>query len=158
MPKFAEEGAAGFFEDIPVLIVVLIATGIFLYSLVHAYVVYLDNLENQKMVDEAVGFQDAVRGYEGLIVEFEEGVFSGDKLISLSLEDLTEDFNPLVLGYNYQVTIIDTSSYQNSLDYTKSFATSEPPARGDRYSVTTSVLILVEDTYHAGQLAVTIWS
>jgi hypothetical protein len=110
------------------------------------------------MADEAVGFQDAVRGYEGLIVGFEEGVFSGDKLISLSLEDLTEDFNPQVLGYNYRVSIIDTSSYQNSLDYTKSFATSEPPARGNRYSVTTSVLILVEGSYHAGQLAVTIWS
>lgn len=158
MPKLAEEGAAGFFEDIPVLIVVLIATGIFLYSLVHAYVVYLDNLENQTMADEVAGFQDAIRGYEGLIVDFEEGVFSGDKLISISLEDLKEDFNPRVLGYNYQVSIIDTSSYQNSLNYTKSFATSEPPARGDRYSVTTSVLILIEDSYHAGQMTVTIWS
>jgi hypothetical protein len=158
MPKLAEEGAAGFFEDIPVLIVVLIATGIFLYSLVHAYVVYLDNLENQTMADEAVDLQDAVRGYEGLIMGFEEGVFSGDKLISLSLEELKENFNPQALGYDYQVSIIDTSSYQNSLDYTKSFATSEPPARGERYSVTTSVLILVEDTYHAGQLIVMIWS
>ena len=158
MPKFTEEGTAGFFEDIPVLIVVLIATGIFLFSLVHAYVVYLDNLENQKMVDEAVGFQNAVRGYEGLIVEFEEGVFSGDKLISLSLENLKEDFDPKTLGYDYQVSVIDTSDYQNSLTYTKSFATSEPPARGNRYSVMTSVLILVEETYHAGQLTVTIWS
>ncbi len=158
MPKIAEEGAAGFFEDIPVLMVVLVATGIFLYSLVHAYVVYLDNLEHQRMADEVVDLLNAVRGYEGLIVDFKEGVFSGDKLISLSLENLMEDFSPQVLGYEYQASIIDTSSYQNSLDYTKSFATSEPPSGGDLYSVTTSVLIMVEESYHAGQLTVTIWS
>jgi len=158
MPRFAEEGTAGFFEDIPVLIVVIIATGIFLYSLVHAYVVYLDNMEYQRMNDEVAGFQNAIRGYEGLIVEFEEGVFSGDKLISLSLDEMKEDFDPNVLGYDYQVSIIDTSSYQNSLEYTKSFATSEPPSRGERYSTTTSVLIAVGESYHAGQLIVTIWS
>jgi hypothetical protein len=110
------------------------------------------------MNDEVERFQDAVRGYEELIVGFEEGIFSGDKLISFSLEDLKKDFDPQVLGYEYQVSIIDTSSYQNSLEYTKSFATSEPPARGDLYSATTSVLIMIEETYHAGQLTVTIWS
>jgi len=158
MPKLAEEGTAGFFEDIPVLIVVLIATGIFLYSLVHAYVVYLDNVEYQSMNIEVMDFQDAIRGYEGLTMEFEEGVFSGDKLVSLSLEDLKKDFNPKVLGYQYQVSIIDTSSYQNSLEYTKFYATSEPPSRGELYSTTTSVLIAVEETYHAAQLTVSIWS
>jgi hypothetical protein len=158
MPKIREEGAAGFFEDIPVLIVVIIATGIFLYSLVHAYVVYLENLEHSRMTGEVESFQEAVRGYDYLLVDFQEGVYSGDKLMALSTEILKGDFDPHILGYEYRISIIDTSSYQNSLDYTKSFATSEPPARGDIYSVTTSVLIVVEDSNHAGQLAVTIWS
>lgn len=158
MPKPAEEGVAGFFEDIPVLIVVLIATGIFLYSLVHAYVVYLDNVEYQRMTGEVEDLRDAIRSYEGLIVGFQEGVFSGDKLDSLNLVDLKEDFDPRVLGYDYRVSVIDTSSYHNSLEYTKSFASSELPSSGDMYSVTTSILIMVDASYHAGQLVVTIWS
>jgi hypothetical protein len=158
MPKLSGEGTAGFFEDIPVLIVVLIATGIFLYSLVHAYVVYLDNLEHERMKDELMGFKDAVRSYEGLMAGSEEGVFSGDKVLSLSHRDLEGDFDPSALGYHYQVSIIDTSGYRNSLEYTRAFASSEPPARGDIYSTTTSVLIIADNSYHAGQLVVTIWS
>lgn len=158
MPKLSGEGTAGFLEDIPVLMVVLVATGIFLYSLVHAYVVYLDNLEHARMNREVMGFQDAVRGYEGLMEGSEEGVFSGDKLLSLTTGNLRGDFDPHTLGYHYRVSIIDTSGYQNSLVYTRSFTTSEPPAGGDTYSATTSVLIIVESSWHAGQLIVTIWS
>jgi hypothetical protein len=158
MVRQREEGIAGFFEDIPVLIVVVIATGIFLFSLVHAYVQYLEQIENQRMHEDAKGLCEAVRSYEGLTADSEEGVFEGDKLFSLTNEALQEDFNVTVLGYHYQISIIDTSDYQSSINYTMSFKTSDPPAGGDRYSVTTSVLINVDDTYHAAQLIVTIWS
>lgn len=158
MSQGREEGIAGFFEDIPVLLVVIIATGIFLFSLVHAYVLYLDQFEYQRMHENALGLSRSVRSYDGLIYGSEEGVFLGDKLTSLTFEALQEDFNVTRLGYNYQVSIIDTSDYQNSVNYTKSFKTANPPVTGNRYSVTTSVLIKVDKTYHAAQLIVTIWS
>jgi hypothetical protein len=158
MSQAREEGIAGFFEDIPVLIVVTIATGIFLYSLVHAYVIYLDQFEYQRMHENALDLCTSFRSYDGLIFGSDQGVFQGDKLISLSNEALQEDYNATVLGYDYQISIIDMSDYSNSANYTKSFKTSTPPARGDKYSVTTSVLIKVDETYHAAQLIVTIWS
>lgn len=158
MLRHREEGIAGFFEDIPVLIVVVIATGIFLFSLVHAYVLYLEQIENQRMFEDAKGLCRAVRSYEGLTGGTEEGVFEGDKLISLTNEALQEDFNVTVLGFHYQISIIDTSNYQSGTNYTLSFKTSDPPARGNRYSVTTSVLINVDETYHVAQLVVTVWS
>ena len=153
-----EEGIAGFFEDIPVLIVVTIATGIFLYSLIHAYVLYLDQLENQKMNENAMDLCKSIRSYDVLICNSQEGIFLSDKVISLTHESLQEDFNATELGYNYQISIIDTSDYLDSINYTKTFKTSDPPTKGNRYSQTTSVLIKVDENYHAAQLLVTIWS
>lgn len=158
MSQDREEGIAGFFEDIPVLIVVTIATGIFLYSLVHAYVLYLDQFEEQRMHENAREFCGSIRSYDGLTYGSEEGIFLGDKLNSLTDEALQEDFNETVLGYDYQISIIDTSDYPISVNFTKSFRTSMPPVKGNKYSITTSILIKVDETYHAAQLIVTIWS
>jgi hypothetical protein len=157
MLKAREEGIAGFFEDIPVLIVVVIATGIFLVSLVSAYVSYLDSLEGQRMHDEAESFCKAIRSYEGFTDGSREGVFSGDKLIMISSESMQEDFHPTALGFHYQVAIVDTSDYPNAANFTKSLETAEPPLTGNRYTVTTSILINVEENFHAAQLIVTIW-
>lgn len=158
MLKEREEGIAGFFEDIPVLLVVTIATGIFLYSLVHAYVLYLDQFEYQRMHENALDICSSVRSYDGLIYGSEEGIILDNKLTSMTNEAIQKDFNATVLGYNYQISIIDTSDYPNSANYTKSFRTSTPPVKGNKYSVTTSVLIKVDEAYHAAQLIVTIWS
>lgn len=158
MLKKREEGIAGFFEDIPVLIVVTIATGIFLGSLVHAYVNYLDQFEHRNMHDNVTDFSDAVRSYEGLVWEYEEGVFEGDKLISLNENTLQKDFNESTLGYHYRIAIIDTSDYPNSNDYSTSFGNLNPPMKANKYTVTTSVLIKVDEKLHAAQMIVTIWS
>jgi hypothetical protein len=158
MFKEREEGISSFFEDIPVLIVVTIAIGIFLFSLVHAYVVYVDQLEHSRMHDKARDFCRSIRTYEGLTYELREGVFLNDKVTSLTSENLRKDFDPKTLGYDYQVSIIDTSDYSDSINYTKSFRTEDLPSRGDRYSHTTSILIKVDSSYHAAQLIVTIWS
>ncbi len=158
MSKEREEGISSFFEDIPVLIVVTIAVGIFLFSLVHTYAVYMDQMEHTRMHDKARDFCNSVRNYDGLTHDLREGVFMNDKITSLSSEAIMEDFDPKNLGYNYQVSIIDTSDYPNSLNYTKSIKTEDLPSRGNRYSHTTSILIKVESSYHAAQLIVTIWS
>ncbi|UCE73450.1 MAG: hypothetical protein JSV56_10520 [Methanomassiliicoccales archaeon] len=157
MSKDREEGIAGFFEDIPVLIVITIATGIFLFSLVHAYVAYLDQLEHQRMHENAQRFCKSIRSYSDIIYTSEEGVFLGEKITSLTIEALEEDFSTRELGYEYQVSIIDTSDYPNSVNYTRSYRTSNPMHTASRYSVTTSVLIKEDDCYHAAQLIITIW-
>jgi hypothetical protein len=158
MLKAREEAIAGFFEDIPVLLVVTIATGLFLFSLVHAYVTYLDQFEHERMHENAQELSEAIRGYEELTHDFREGVFNGDKLHSMDTTTFSQDFNETVLGYHFQVSIIDCSNYPTSSQYTTFFGNSHPPVKGNRYSVTTSVLIKEDNEYHASQLIVTIWS
>jgi hypothetical protein len=153
-----EEAVAGPFEDIPVLIIVMIATGIFLFSLVNAYATYLDQYDHQRMHENAHTLSQSLRSYDQLIYGSQEGVFSGDKVISLSSDILALDYDQRSLGYNYQVSIIDKSDYSDNLDFTRTFGNSDPPLSGDKYSVTDSILIKVDNEYHAAQLVVTIWS
>ena len=158
MSSLGEEAVAGPFEDIPVLIVVMIATTIFLFSMVHAYVNYLDNIENQRMRENAYSLSNSIRSYEKLTDDSKEGVYLGENVLSLTTEVLNEDFEEAKLGYHFRISIMDTSSYPNSNYYSTSFGKSNPPASGDIYSVTTSVLIKVNEEYHTAQLMVTIWS
>jgi hypothetical protein len=158
MPSLGEEGIAGPFEDIPVLLVVIIATAIFLFSLVHAYVGYIDNLENQRMREKALSLSDSLRSYEKLQDGSSEGIYLGEKLQLFSNEKLNEDYNESRLGYHFRMSVLDTSSYPSSNNYTMSFGISSLPANGNRYTVTTSILIRVGSEYHTAQLIITIWS
>lgn len=158
MPSLGEEGIAGPFEDIPVLIVVVIATAIFLFSLVNAYVNYIDTIENQRMREDALSLSNSLRSFEGLQKGAEEGIFDGEKLLLFSTEKLNRDYNESKLGYHFRMSVLDTSDYPNANNYTRSFGDQNPPVGGNKYSVTTSILIKVDTEYHTAQLIVTIWS
>ncbi len=158
MQSLGEEGIVGPFEDIPVLLVVIIATGIFLFSLVHAYVGYIDNVENQRMRKNALSLSDSLRSYEKLQDGSSEGIYLGEKLQLFSNEKLNEDYNESRLGYHFRMSVLDTSSYPSSNNYTKSFGNPSLPIHGNKYTVITSILIRVDSEYHPAQLIITLWS
>jgi hypothetical protein len=158
MSNREEEAVAGPFEDIPVLIVVMIATSIFLFSMVHGYVNYLDNVEDQRMRDNAYSLSNSIRSYEELLDGSKEGVFLGEKVLSLTTETLNNDYKEAELGYRFRIAILDTSDYPNAHDYSRSYGDSNPPANGNIYSITTSILISVNEEYHTAQLIVILWS
>jgi hypothetical protein len=158
MPPLGEEGIAGPFEDIPVLLVVIIATAIFLFSLVHAYVNYIENIENQRMRENAQSLCNSLRSYEVILDGSSDGVYDGEKMQTFSDEKLNVDYNESKLGFHFRMSIVDTSDYPNANYYTRSFGDLNPPVEGDKYTVTTSILIRVDSEYHAAQLIVTVWS
>jgi hypothetical protein len=158
MPSLGKEGIAGPFEDIPVLLVVIIATAIFLFSLVHAYVNYIDNIEKQRMRENTQSLCNSLRSYEVLLDGSSDGVYDGEKLQTFSNEKLNVDYNESRLGFHFRMSIVDTSDYPNANYYTMSFGDLNPPVEGDKYTVTTSILIRVDSEYHAAQLIVTVWS
>jgi hypothetical protein len=158
MPSLREEGIAGPFEDIPVLIVVIIATAIFLFSLVHAYVNYIENIEDNRMSENAQSLSNSLRSYEALLDGSREGVFLGEKLQVFTTEKLKEDYNESRLGYHFRMSVLDTSGYPNANNYTNSFGNHNLPVEGNKYTVTTSILIRVDSHYHTARLIVTAWS
>ncbi|UCG68759.1 MAG: hypothetical protein JSV09_13285 [Thermoplasmata archaeon] len=152
-----DEGIGGFFEDIPTLIIVILGFGIFLLSIVNAFVGYQAQQDNFRMHRECVEFTEALMAYEELTYESTKGIIDGDKFLIISEDDLKQDFNPASLGFDYRIIIKDVSDYENSNTYIKSFQTSSPPARLSKYSVTSSIVIRVNGNYHGAQLIVTIW-
>lgn len=161
MPRYklsrTDEGVAGFFEDLPALIVVIIGFGIFLLSIVNAFVAYQAQQDSFRMHQENKEFAQAIRSYDKLTYNFMEGVFSGDKILDISDETLESDFNPDALGYDYRLIINDVSNYPNGNLYKRTLQTSSPPVESSKYTVTSSVTIRVGEYYHPAQLIVTIW-
>jgi hypothetical protein len=153
----SNHGVAGFFEDIPALIVVIIGFGIFLLSMVNAFVAYQSQQNSFRMHQESVEFSQAIRGYDRLTYNSMEGVFLGDNILNLSDIKIKNDFHPNSLNFNYLVIIKDVSDYPDSHKYIRNFDTSDVPQRTSIYTVSSSVVIVVGDNYHAAQLIVMIW-
>jgi hypothetical protein len=151
------EGVSGFFEDIPTLIVVIIGFGIFLLSLVNAFVGYQAQQDTFKMHQENLGFMEAIRAYDKFTYNSMEGVFHGDKIIQIPEDTIRTDFNPDALGYDYRIIINDVSDYPDSNLHKVSFQTATPPPEGSKYTSVSSVIIKIHEHYHAAQLIVTIW-
>jgi len=152
------EGVAGFFEDIPALIVVIIGFGIFLLSMVNAFVAYQAQQNSFRMHQENVEFSQAIRSYDKLTYNNMEGVFQGEKILNTSTwGKIKNDFHPVALGYDYRIIINDVSDYPDKFLFKKNFQTSPPPSRTSKYTVTSSVVINVGEFYHPAQLIVTIW-
>ena len=152
-----DDGVAGFFEDIPTLIVVIIGFGIFLLSMVNAFVAYQAQQNTFRMHQENVEFAQAIRAYDKLTYNDQEGVFLGDKVLAISNGTMEQDFNSTALGYDYRIMINDVSDYPDSNTYKKTVQTSSPPSRTSKFTVNSPVVIKVGEYYHAAQLIVTIW-
>lgn len=151
------DGVAGFFEDIPTLIVVIIGFGIFLLTVVNAFVAYQAQQDSFRMHQEVVEFTQAMRVYDKFTYNSLEGVYLGDKLIDIQYDTIETDFNPRALGYDYRIIINDVSDYPNRNLYKRSFQTDSPPPEASKYTVTSSIVIRVGEYNHAGELIVTIW-
>ncbi len=137
--------------------VVIIGFGIFLLSIANAFVAYQASQNMLRMHQENVEFTQAIRVYDKLTYNDQEGVFLGDKILAIANETMEEDFNPNGLGYDYRIIINDVSDYPDTATYKKTIQTSSPPVRSSKFTVNSPVVIKVGENYHAAQLIVTIW-
>jgi hypothetical protein len=153
-------GVAGFFEEIPVLIIVLIGLFLFLASFAHSYGSYVAAQKNIKIHDMANDFSENLRMWGGLLDEFEdsEGVFSYSKMSDPNFENsLTAEFNESMLEFDYRVVIHDVSSYPNKVNAeagTQEF----PDERMEIITINTPAVVVVSSNErHAVLLLITIW-
>lgn len=150
-------GVAGFFEDIPALIIVVIAIGMFTVSAAHVYAGYVAQQNTLRMYDDCREFTQSIRTYDGLTYRSQEGMFDIQKIESLANETLEYAFNRTSLGFDYQIIIRDVSDYPKPI--MKSFGAFIIPLDISKITITSSVNIRISnDEIHAAQLIVTIWS
>ncbi len=117
-----KDAVAGFFEDIPALMVVVIGVTIFFASMINAFMNYSvtqfedDPQEGQKLLE-------AIISYSGLTKDgYKDGTFDRGKLRNLTIEDLERD---IFTEFEYEIYVEDVSDYPDRENYT--FNTSKVP-------------------------------
>ena len=113
-------------EQIPALILIVMATGIFLSTALHAYVDYGASKGDIHMQEESASFLALVQGWDRLTVDGGDSI-SLSALLSTTDANITTDFDPDTIGFDYQVAFIDKSGYGDGT--VKCLGSSEPPLR-----------------------------
>ena len=152
-------GIAGFFEDIPALMVVTIALAIFLIIVLSVYSNYYTSQVYVKMREDGESFSKAVRSYDGLKSEYwnSAGFFDAKKIMSVTAENISRDLHP---PYRFSIEIEDVSGYPTKYERKgdNAIISGKEYKAVTKVSVTSGANILVSDIeIHCARLTVSIW-
>ncbi|MEM2900480.1 MAG: hypothetical protein QXT63_06770 [Thermoplasmata archaeon] len=152
-------GIAGFFEDIPALMVVTIGLAIFIIIVLSVYSNYYTTQVYVKIREDGESFSKAVRSYEGLKSEYwnRDGFFDAKKLMNITAENISRDLHP---GYKFSIEIEDVSSYPTKYERKgeNAIVSGKDYQKTTKVSVTSGANIFVSDTeIHCARLRVSIW-
>ena len=151
-----DEGVAGYFEDLPKLLFILFAVGIFITSTITVYGAYNRFNEDTMMVDSLNAFSNEIVTWDRLTLD-QEGVLNGAAFDSTSVDDWEDRFSPKVKHFEYQIMVWDRSLYDDRQDF-EPISTEDRPYGTDIYSKTIPVLVQDADgNYRASYLIVAIW-
>lgn len=145
-------GVAGFFEELPLLTIVVVALTLFLASLFTAHGIYFRTLEDLRYRQTAQDFAENIYAHRLLT-----GGGPGGRFLAPSLSDdvrvkIEGEFRPEGVGFHYNLTIADVSDYPDALSWTAG-----EPAAAEVRLVTKPVLLVDGDLAHAGLLFVRVW-
>ena len=155
------DGVAGYFEDLPKLLFILFAVGLFVTSTVIVYGAYNRFNEYTQMVDNLNTFSNDILNWDNLTLG-QEGVLNGQVLENMDIEDWEYRFSPEVKYFEYQVMLLDRSEYNLTFGVERQdygpISTQERPIGIDIYSKSTPVVVQDADgNYRASFLVVAIW-
>ncbi len=150
----ARRGVAGFFVDIPALLLILVGISIFTASLYHSHTSYLERREEEALKEELDRFVENLRGYRYLAGS--PGVFIAGRVERVNRSILNESYHPTTLGFRYSLEIEDNSGYEK--DYSREINTERIPSSRDVYVKSTSIIIKeYNGRNHLAELRVSIW-
>ena len=140
------------FEELPALMVVLIAISLFSVSVAHATMSWDDNQEFITLQEDCQTFSNMVRSSDILCSENSAGVYNLANIQNVSSEALLKKFNSTLLGFEYRITIQPIDN-QTAI----SFQSGEVPDILQMATVHTCVNIVESSRITAARLIVSIW-
>ena len=150
-------GISGAFEELPALLVVLVAISLFTVSMAHSYSAYGSNAEYARLQEDCRDFTRMVRGAEIICHDSGPGEFDVVALQNLSTETFLEEFNPELLGFQYRVTVQDLDMETGNVSMSITIQSAEMENALDVATFSTCVNLVDFDRVGAGRLAVSIW-
>jgi|SRR3990172_4819391 len=146
-------GIAGFFEEIPLLTIVIIGLSVFLASLFSAYSLYVGALEALRFRENAQDFAESLYADSRLTGDGPGGRFIAASLTEDVRAELETDFQPINLGFHYNVTVSDVSDYPDRFTW----YAGESAAGRDVRTITKPLVIVDGDLAHPSLLIVKVW-
>lgn len=155
--RMNDSGIAGAFEELPVLLVVLVAVSLFSVSVAHAAATWGESDGTAQLQDESDAFSEMVRASDTLCIGGSEGVYDFNSLQIFSEADILDEFNSSVLGFDYRISIqcIDPSSGNITLGV--EVQTSPLPSGGPVACTHTCVNVDKGGSVGAARVTVTVW-
>lgn len=156
--RICQDGAiAGAFEELPTLLVVLVAISLFSVSVAHAASSWGESDDYTDLQEDCLTFAGMVRASNTLCVQCKTGIFDIGKLQNISNEDFMEEFNSTLLGFGYRVTIQCVETETGNVTLSREIQTSEMPQNLDLASFHSCVNVDNAGTTGAARITVTIW-
>ncbi len=154
-------GVAGYFEDLPKLLFILFAVGLFVTNTIIVYGAYNRFNESTMMMDNLNGFSDEILNWDNITLD-QEGVLNGQAFDNMDIDDWEYQFSPQLKNFEYQIMILDRSEYIETLHGERQnfgpISTEDRPIGVDVYSKSTPIVVEDEDgNYRASFMIVAIW-
>ncbi|MEW5937982.1 MAG: hypothetical protein AB1665_09250 [Candidatus Thermoplasmatota archaeon] len=105
MRSWSSKGIGGFMEELPALLVVLVALSVFIAGAANAYYAYVDHRESLSRRERCQAFVGQVLSEPGLTAESRNALFDRSKLEAMSNEEFTARFPSARAGFEYSVEI-----------------------------------------------------
>ncbi|MFQ5883696.1 MAG: hypothetical protein ACE5IO_01185 [Thermoplasmata archaeon] len=150
-----EMGVEGSFEEVPSILIVIVATFLFLMGFANGFLSHSRFREENEINDRLSDFCNSVLSYDPLLFRSKTGQLDSSRLNDYTRQLLNEHFDPHRTGFHFNLTVIDVSSYDRKYDWFAGEELSESSVIR-----TTQVPAIVSNEsgqHHPVLLKITIW-
>jgi hypothetical protein len=150
-----ERGAAGVFEEIPSIMIVIVATFLFLLSFTNGLASHSWFQEETEAISRLDEFCTSILTYEPLLYDSKRGILDASKLNENARQGLSQHFSPELMGFHFNITLVDVGSYDEKYGW---FAGEEPSNSSmTRTTIVPAVVANEFGQHHPVLLTVTTW-
>lgn len=150
--------AAGFFEDLPALVVVVVATSLFLGFVIGTYRTYLREEAHSSFTENVRSFARKARSCPVWLHDGVPGLFDAHAMVETSLWNLSRELR--FPDYSVRITISDLADYPVHYNASLERLVKGPDAKlryGTVVLVLPVALWVTDDEVHAGRMTVEGW-
>lgn len=150
-----EKGVAGSFEEIPSILIVIVATFLLLMSFAKGFTSHSEFVEENEITSQLEQFCSSILSFEPLLYESKTGQLDSSRLNEYTKQMLNEHYDPDRMGFHFNLTVVDVSSYAEKYNWSAGEELFESPmVRTTRIPATVSNEL---GQNHSVLLIITIW-
>ena len=155
MIRTSRRGASDVFEEIPSILVVIVATFFFLMTMADTIISHSEFHNERSLMADLSSFCDSVLSYGPLLHDSTYGRLDSGKLTEKARSGFQNHHDPQLLGFHYNITITDVSLYETIYHWTVGEARSRSSLRAQ--ALVPAVICNELGERHSAILRIIIW-